>query len=1297
MKKIIFILLAVFFTVLLSADYVSLGSFDHDNQSHQNPIYALWEYGWSGAIYYQDEIGQAREFNAISYPVNNYPDYYTMENQKIYMAHTGAEHFGYDYYMDPANNDDFTLVYEGDIVWRHGWNTIVLDQVFQYNGNDNLIIYYENHSGAATTEYPTWWATYYYTPFRVSVNYSHTAFPTSQGLPSAFRADIRLNYGEIIYYPEIWDYSLVQSTDLVNWSDVPDNTVIIDPEYDYTYLNTSEMTTSDPLMTDYLNQFYVETYPEGWFDYWAAKGVNENASGWQGVMWEIINGDAPIMYLKYDGQDYMLVDGLLYQIDEGEQNLRYGGDYLLGDYTYTGSVLSEEGYASEPFTIPLTLEAPWVAPPGYDCSSPYVIEALPFMQTGMTTAGFGNDYSVYDACNSYYMNGDDFVFEYIPETDMAIDLALYNTSWYVGLFVVQGCPDDPNSVCVDYAQSTGGNPALNEVYLSLGETYYIIISTWPTPQSTPFDIEITIYEPPVYGSLSGTVTDLDTALPIEGATVVLSDMLTRVPLDKNDLSPEKIEYLQNLPTRDLTVYTDESGNYEFLDVEIGNYETTCSMSFYEPQTVPVTIVEGSNVQDFALDPITDWNLYLALTVDSYPSEASYNLWMPDERGWYWETNQTFTAPNETHEHYLDLPAGIYDVYCWDSYGDGGIAGIVQDENAVELLSWGYNDYSATGIFTFFNGIDLGSICELAFDYGMINDPPQTGSIESNEQVWYSFTIDDAHENVGISLLNSDFDTILELWGDCGDETYLAYNDDWFGRSSIGNGPLSPKEKEQYRVSQSYIEMAYLEAGTYYAKVYGFESDSGTYELEITGDLFIASEVEGYVYDNVTMEPLEGALINPGIAEFETCTDASGYYYIVNLPIGNYNFAVSMPGYAAISEPVTVSEGLNQFDFYLEPVSYIEIGTGTSSTNYVPCYGWYDYGWSGTIYLQEEISEAMTINKIAYHVSNAPQNYTMPDQYIYMAHTDQDVITNNTYQNPAGVRDFQEVFHGEVVWNSGWIEIIFETPFAYNGVDNLMIWWDNFDGDYASGYPSFYYTNQTSRAIYKYADGTFPASSTGTISYYVPNLRIYRAESSILYGDVDGNGLVEAYDTSNLLQYVVELEPDAVPLPWSEDTIAAADVDGNGLVNAYDGALILQYVVEIIDIFPVEELVRHEAPRVLVRVEFVDNELIFTATGELYGFEAELSADFCSVQTKLMHAVNGNKVALASAEAITGEFLRIPVTAGDVTIDMVINNALERLELTSVPSVTALKSNYPNPFNPVTTIAFEVRFTTLKAN
>ena len=68
--------------------------------------------------------------------------------------------------------------------------------------------------------------------------------------------------------------------------------------------------------------------------------------------------------------------------------------------------------------------------------------------------------------------------------------------------------------------------------------------------------------------------------------------------------------------------------------------------------------------------------------------------------------------------------------------------------------------------------------------------------------------------------------------------------------------------------------------------------------------------------------------------------------------------------------------------------------------------------------------------------------------------------------------------------------------------------------------------------------------------------------SILLGDVDGNGVVNANDALLILRYSLGLISS---LPYPE----AADVDGNGAINANDALLVLRFSLGLIDHFPAE--------------------------------------------------------------------------------------------------------------------------------
>jgi hypothetical protein len=89
------------------------------------------------------------------------------------------------------------------------------------------------------------------------------------------------------------------------------------------------------------------------------------------------------------------------------------------------------------------------------------------------------------------MNGDDFVYTYTPSTNECVSITLSNTGTYVGLFVTDACPSSGSANCIASNTSSSGNPSITSVNLTAGTTYYITISTWPSPQCTPFDISIT--------------------------------------------------------------------------------------------------------------------------------------------------------------------------------------------------------------------------------------------------------------------------------------------------------------------------------------------------------------------------------------------------------------------------------------------------------------------------------------------------------------------------------------------------------------------------------------------------------------------------------------------------------------------------------------------------------------------------------------------------------------------------------------------------------------------------------------
>ncbi len=173
-----------------------------------------------------------------------------------------------------------------------------------------------------------------------------------------------------VYEPLILtDLGLLVSEDKSVWEPVQGSLdegfkQVLDPSVGYYYLDVGQLATNVDLKANTYNPFIVDTYPAGYFAYWQERGVEEGAEGWQGIMWEIINGNAPIFYLKVSEVDgiltYDLIDGLQYelcQLDEActdpDQPLRINGSYLPGAYTFSGELTDSRDY-KEPLTVAIT-------------------------------------------------------------------------------------------------------------------------------------------------------------------------------------------------------------------------------------------------------------------------------------------------------------------------------------------------------------------------------------------------------------------------------------------------------------------------------------------------------------------------------------------------------------------------------------------------------------------------------------------------------------------------------------------------------------------------------------------------------------------------------------------------------------------------------------------------------------------------------------------------------------------------------------------------------------------------------
>ena len=225
---------------------------------------------------------------------------------------------------------------------------------------------------------------------------------------------------------------------------------------------------------------------------------------------------------------------------------------------------------------------------------------------------------------------------------------------------------------------------------------------------------------------------------------------------------------------------------------------------------------------------------------------------------------------------------------------------------------------------------------------------------------------------------------------------------------------------------------------------------------------------------------------------------------------------------------------------------------------------------------------------------------------------------------------------------------------------------------------------------------------------------------IAYGDVDDNGIVEAYDAALVLQYAVGMDPipNIDPRPWEDWRFIRADVNGDDMIRAYDASLILQYAIDIINVFPVQQPGRHEQPEMVDITWLIDDEHLYLRTDNteaLYAAEfiipnpdnisfgeIEFNAQLSEYMTNTHTNEQGMHIAFAAAIPIehSDYLLRVPYQSEEyeiLTIDVVSNVYESSLEIEFSPTetdepielITTLHRAYPNPFNPETTIGFSL--------
>lgn len=141
---------------------------------------------------------------------------------------------------------------------------------------------------------------------------------------------------------------------------------------------------------------------------------------------------------------------------------------------------------------------------GTICTNPIVISSLPYTTTD-DTANYADNYDPDENNNppcsgsaddfgNFYHGGNDVIYSYTPTSSGTIKIEIPGSAaiGWTGMFVYTSCAD----IGINYAACEGNTDdgdalTIDNFAVTAGQTYYILISSWPDPQTVSYTLNVT--------------------------------------------------------------------------------------------------------------------------------------------------------------------------------------------------------------------------------------------------------------------------------------------------------------------------------------------------------------------------------------------------------------------------------------------------------------------------------------------------------------------------------------------------------------------------------------------------------------------------------------------------------------------------------------------------------------------------------------------------------------------------------------------------------------------------------------
>jgi hypothetical protein len=133
--------------------------------------------------------------------------------------------------------------------------------------------------------------------------------------------------------------------------------------------------------------------------------------------------------------------------------------------------------------LPLTPEGSRAI--GDDCSSPIIISVpaqLPYNVTGQTNCGRGNTYNT--SCLGNYDGGEDIMYRLDATVNATITITMNpGASGWTGMYLSSTCGN--SATCMAISTGSSGIRTISNQAITAGNSYYIMVDTWPSPNCIP--------------------------------------------------------------------------------------------------------------------------------------------------------------------------------------------------------------------------------------------------------------------------------------------------------------------------------------------------------------------------------------------------------------------------------------------------------------------------------------------------------------------------------------------------------------------------------------------------------------------------------------------------------------------------------------------------------------------------------------------------------------------------------------------------------------------------------------------